>query len=769
MIGPVGFEDMPLLSLDKKGAPPRERISKASALRSIFVRQREDDLVNAANRAECQSLVDGDPPYDRQELRDAGMANNANINFGGAEQQLERAMAPYYRLTYGTEKRVSVQTTYGPLGRRADLSDRLSEEISATIAQNPFVSFQTLLRILNRTKFGLGLAYFPDHLDWRDRAGSLGQFYFDRQKFLCEDDQEIVTGVEDYNVTRLWEAISGEVETDEDAAWDRAVVREAIMKAVSTGTDFRDWERMQDEFKNNDLHVTLVSPPVRIVHGWVKEFDGTWSHYMTTEEDTGTDKFLYKFRQKYESLNDVLVMFPDGLGTNGKIHGVRGLLFKIWAMEQFRNRAICRMLDQGMVASSLVLQAQTEEAMNSAGAQAFGNQIVIGYDWKANPVAMPDLQRSVFPSIEMMERLRNDRVACYTTENVFDGDQRKTKGEVYAHLEQAASLNDASLDMHYGPEDRLAQQRVRRMIRRTYVPQDPGGREIEELKMRLLRQGGPDLLEAFYRIDWKATRVVRAIGAGSAAAKTIALDRLSDPLVVSQMDDVGKRNLARAKTVDAVGAANADDYLPVDRKPRTTTETSIAILQNDVLLNGGEVPVLPSDDHLAHAREHVKPLIELHEAMKLGQVPIEQMAVQARPLWLHGAEHVDTFDEADDVIEEVGMLRQAYQQLGEPIENGLRRAARMAESEEGEQQGEGPTPEQIREVEKFNEEMRQQRERHAFKMQEMIDKAELEKAIKDNLAAAQIARTAKTAEAQRMAQMQAQMAARQPDQPTNEE
>ncbi|HUV39793.1 MAG TPA: hypothetical protein VMY39_09280, partial [Planctomycetota bacterium] len=440
MTGEVGYEEMPLRTLGKSGAAPRERMTKPSALRNVFVRMREDDLVNAANRAECQSIADGEPPFVQSELVEAGQGGNANINFRGVDQQVERAMAPYYRLVYSTEKRLRVKTRFGPQGSRAEWNEALSEEISDMIRRSAASAFHTLLLIHKRTKDGLGIAYFSDYLDWRFKAGGLDQFFFERQKYLCEDDQEIVCSVEEFNVTRLYDAVDWD---GSGGDWNRDAVRKAILGATSATAGYTDWGVLVDEMKNNDMLVTNVCPPVRVIHGWIKEFDGTWSHYMTTEEALGDEGFLYKCRGMHRSLNSVLTMFPDGLGTNAKIHGVRGLLYKIYPMEQYRNRFLSRMLDQGMTASSLMLQAQNEEALSTAGAQTFGNQTIIGPEWKANPVSMPDLQRSVIPAIDMMERLRNDRVAGYTTENVFDGDKRKTKFEVGAHLEQAATLSEA--------------------------------------------------------------------------------------------------------------------------------------------------------------------------------------------------------------------------------------------------------------------------------------------------------------------------------------
>lgn len=743
----TGYEEFPLLSIPEgKSLPPRARVRDAEAARRIYVKMRDDDLVNAANRAECQDLLDGASPWSSQELSEANI-DLPNINWRGAEQQVERAMAPYYRLSASPEHAVKVKTSFGPDDGRQEINEVLSEEITTTLRSSPFYMFQRLLRDHKKIKEGIGVAYHPDDVDWRFRAAGLGQFYFDRQKFVCEEDQEVVCAVDPTSVTALYSKIAGE----DTGRWNKAAVLKAIQKGQKDRSNFEDWERLTDEMKNNDLTIGSTSPPVVLIHLWVEEFNGTVSHYITTEVDCDTKEFLYEYRGKYRSLSEVLTLFPDGLGTNAKIHGMRGLLYKIFPMEQQRNRSLSRFLAAGDLASSLIMQCQDEESMANVGLQYFGNLAVIPPGFNANPVQMPNLQAAVAPAIDMMERLRNDRVAGYTTENIFDGDQRKTKFEVAAHLDQAVSLSESQVDLHYLCEDRLAKQTVKRMTRRTYVAEDPGGDDIVELHRRLKeRDPSGQLLEAFFRIDHTKTRAGRAIGSGSAGARTMALQRADE--LRSEMDDRGRYKLARWKAIDLMGSAAADELLPPEGPTRTTPHTNIALLENEVLYGQGrEWPVQESDPHLLHAREHIQPLMEMQEAEKLGQLPIEEMALRGRAGWLHAVDHVERVGGDEATLDEVNQIRQFLQQVGEPIENGLKRAQAMAEEQaaeggEGEDQS-GPTPEQIAQIEKHNESLRQSRERFALEMEQRVERArteaEIATATADVKAAAEIARKSK--------------------------
>lgn len=738
------FDGLPLLNLDEKGTPPPSRLVKSSTLRQIFSDQREDDKLSMAQRAQTQDLLDGGEPFDQSELDEAGMTDVTNLNFGGAEQQLERSVNPYYRLFSNPENLVSVSTMFGADEDRDDYNKILNEELTRTIRQSESVPYQTK-KLLNKAIYdGVSVLHWPDDLDWRYRGSGLGHFYFDRQCDACEADLECPTAFEEFTITRLWKCIRNR-ENAEKNGWNYDACIKAIQKATARQSATTDWENTLDELKNNDLGAPRGAK-IPLIHGWIEEFDGSVSHFITTEEDQGTEEFIYSSRGKYSEMQHALVLFPWGLGTNTKLHSIRGLGRKIFGFETQRNRSLSRMIDQGELASSLMVQAEDETGMSNIGLQYYGNLAVLRPECKpVSSYQAPDLQRTVMPVLQEMERLRNDRVAGYNTDSIFDGDARKTKFEVAAHLDQAAALSDAQLDFFYGPFERAIRETVRRMSRRGYIAEDPGGREIMKLQKRLLRRGIP--LEALFNLDHEATTVVRAIGAGSAAAKTQSLNRINE--LRPRMDDVGRANLDRDLAVDAVGASNADRYFAKDYAKRTTVDTNIAILENEMLLEGRPIPVLSSDKHLAHAREHMKPLIEGFQAAESGQVPIEEVAQRIAPLYNHNADHVEAASGDPTVMEETAQMRQMMQQIGEVISNGLKRLEAMkqeqaAEGEAEQAQGGGENAQMLAEVEKHRQEMQMKQESFDLEQQLKVKKAETDIQIEDAKAAAKIRRDAKT-------------------------
>jgi hypothetical protein len=666
------FDELDLAQPAATGAVPKERLTSPNKLRSIHVRFREDDRINAYNRALAQALLDGEPPYDEEQLRNSGQPDVTNLNFQGAEKKLERSKAPYYRIFNTGETLVNVKTLYGSADERPDWEQIIAEEITNTLRNCAECFPYEAERLIHKYVWeGVAVAYWEDDLDWRFRASGMGQFYFPRKVAATESKQDIVTCEDEYSITDLYAKINRE----DCEPWDREAVRLAITKATTAEPEYQNWERLMEEIKNNDLWVGTRLPKVRVIHGFVKEFSGKISHYIACETDCGEKTFLMKSRDVYASMTEALILFPYGTGTNTKLHGIRGLGYKLYPFEQQFNRSVSRLIDQGEFASSIVVQGDTETDYANLGLEYIGNLAALPPGLKIVTPSMPDLQRSVMPSIEMMQQLGNERTASYDPSNVFDGDQRKTKFEIAAGLDQAAELSSSELDFFYSPADRLAQQLVRRMSRKNYVAEDPGGEDIVEMRLRLVRRGVP--LEALYRVDWKRTTFARVIGAGSAAARTIGLQRMME--LRPMMDDVGQTILNRELAIDAVGRENADRFFPMDGVKRTTVDTQIAILQNEALMRGAMVPVLGTDKHLAHAREHIKPLLEMYELAQAGQIPLAQAAMQFSDLFAHTVEHVTQVQGDIAASEEAASMRQMLQRIEEIIANGQKEAEAMAQ------------------------------------------------------------------------------------------
>lgn len=739
---------LPLLTIDEQGAVPETRIKDVAAARQLFTRLRDDDDASARNRAIVQGMIDGANPYLQSELDAAGLTEITNVNFGGGESQVENALAGYTDIVHSPESLVRVPVTVGEDRTREEHTSIISEEISRTFKEWGGFTFETLRICQEHIVHGLGTGVYDDALDWRYRGVGLKDMLFPRQSLLCEDDLEFAARKQGFPVWHLYQKIK-DPESAELLGWNVPAVRRAIAKATPRGADYSDWETLQAEFKNNDLSYTASQNEVKCVSLFVREFNGGVTHYVFTEDPCNRlgsvefkEEFLYTRRYAFDKMP--FVIFPYGLGTNSSVHGLRGLGHKIFAIEQVQNRLRSKAVDAAFLASSLMIKPNSEEALNDLALSPFGGFTVLNPNMSLEPFQMPSYDSVVSPVLNDMDRLLSQRTGSYSIQNSFGG-ERKTRFEVAARIDENAKLSDTALEFFYAPFTRLLRESVRRMTRRDYHSAEPGGRAIAEMKKRIVKRGVP--LESFYSIDVDALTVTRAIGRGSSASRALALQQLEE--MAPALDDVGRHNLRRDRIVTITGVAQADRYITRQLEPRIPSDVKVAMLENESLIQGAEIPVLPNELHVPHAETHLQKLGEIAQAVDAGELPIEEAAPMMMPLFNHASEHVQRIAGDFATMNQAAVLRQALQQVGEVISNGMKKVAAMQRkaAEEGPDQGaegaqdsqdQGVDIEAMMKMERHRADMQHRQEKHELEISLAIQKAQTQRAIEDIKAASKI-------------------------------
>lgn len=737
------LDEIPVAGVSETGDVPESRIKDAETLRTVFNRLKEADEGSSKNRAVIQAMFDGAPPYDQGELDRSGQGGRTNVNFGEAEAQLEFAMAGYIDLMQSVDSLVTVSTGYGETSERPEINEILAEELSRTIRQWPQYNFNTLHLCHHFVAHGVGIGYFPDSTDWRFKGTGLGEFYVPRQTFASEDDLEIATARRSYPTWHLYRKIANE-EVATALGWNVPAVKKALAKAASKSVSDTSYEELQAEMKNNDFGCSASHKEVLTVHAWIREFDNTITHYIITENDDCGNEFLYEKRNAFPTMQQAFVLFPYGLGTNAKTHGIRGLGHKIYSQISVSNRLLSQAVDSGMLSSAMVIQPNDEEVNSELALAYLGNLAIVNPNVEIKDAHAPNLSQAVIPILSEMERRLNARVGQYSTQNIFSGGERKTRFEVAAQLEQAARLSNTALDIFYGPFERLIREVVRRLSRENYLTSEPGGREAADLRLRLIKRGVP--AEALYKLDHGATKAVRAIGAGSPAARSLALAQLTD--YAPAYDDVGRHNLLRDRTIAAVGVAQADRYIPKKLGSRPPDDAKTAQLENHILITGGDVDVLTTELHAVHAEIHLEQLNRMNEDINKGIVPMAEGVPVMLPLYDHTAVHVDQISGDPIIVERAALYRQNLQQLSETIDNGLREieaAQRKAAEEQaaGGQPGAAPAGPDLKLLARYEEhkaKLAMAKEKHDQEMMFRLQKASLERSLEDARNASQIRR-----------------------------
>lgn len=667
------IDSLNLQSIPRKGKAPTSRLRDVRSAHDLFVKIKQADDSSSMNRASIQAMFDGEPPYNDADLQATGQAFRTNVNFDEASNLLEQAQSAYVDMLHSVETLLRVKVNFGEESERTELEEIISEEISKTIRSWPRFNYSFLYNCRNFIADGISVCYFENEYDWRWRVSAMSDFFFPRKTQASEGDLEVACCRRGYQAHHLYSYIRDE-KVAKATGWNVGEVRKAIVEASNStvNTSSRDWETIQNELKNNDIYCGANSTEIDVVHMWVQEFDQTVSHFMFRADGNGED-FLYKKLSRFKSMEQALVFFTYGIGTNGYYHSIRGLGYKIFPQVQVSNRLRGNVIDAAMMASSIMVQPQTEDAADDLALLYYGPFAVITPGMKIIERAAPNLQQSAIPVLNDMSNQIQSRSGQYT-QNALNDTREKTKFEVATQLEAISKLSVTSMNLFYEPWNRLMREVVRRLLRKDYSAAEPGGRESVDLFKRCEARGVPR--EALLSVVIDETKVVRAVGAGSQAARQLVFSDLDS--MVSSMDPKGRNIYLRERLASRVGWDQVDKYIPAEPDGRPTDDDRFAEIENRLMVSSNlPMTVRPNDLHIVHLRQHIPEMDRIVQAMDAGQIPIEQGTPPLALLHSHSSDHIQAAAGDVSAGDELPSFIQRLQQLGEIVYNGVEHMQRL--------------------------------------------------------------------------------------------
>lgn len=727
----------------KKAPPGYSRIKDAPSAFNVFNQMREDDRDSNAKRTLVQAMIDGATPYAQADLNETGQGDRSNLNFDEGGALLEYSMGGYVDLFTSTEHFIRVSVTPGVYAEdeRIRHEDALTREFSIMLRQWPSFFSRFLYCCHHFVANGLAVGYHADPIDWRWEAVKFGDFFIPRQTKADPGALNVAGVVKNYSSSELYRCIANEAAAT-SMGWDVPAVKTLLLGKVKTGSSdpkrpIRDWESLQEIFKNNDLLIDSMPGCTNIRTGilWVKEHSGKWSQYIF--EDTGTVKnFLFAKRERFSENRTPFTIFTYGIGTNGYYHSVRGLGYKIYPHIQVSNRLRNTVVDAAQLASSLLIQPSDETALNELALTYYGPYAILPPNNKVVTRDLPDLKNSAMPVIADMASLLQNKTGGYTSAGIFADSKERSRFEVEAYVAKSSKLSITSLNLFYEPFQNQLREVLRRVCTANYGAHLPGGDYVQEFRKRLNALGVP--LDILKHIDFSRCNVVRAVGGGSAEARQMILNQLSQE--APALDDVGRRNLQRDRIAALVGYDLVERYVAPNAEGRSTLDDKMAILENAALASGTQIQALSNEPHVPHLRSHIQYLSSISDQIKGGQVDVASVVQPMFYVHAHAVEHVTMGGSDPAIASQIATFRQQLQQFGEFIHNGQEKLqklqrqqaeAQQAGAESGPSGPMGLSPEMETQLAEHNLRLQMQQETHQLKMQLAVAEANQKRFLAD--------------------------------------
>ena len=725
---PLEIDGLELDSLNEKGKPVDTRLKNVKSAISIFQTLSKADEKSSVNRARVDAMFDGSAPYNQGSLATSGQPLKTNLNFGEAQRLLDIALSAYVDLYSSLECLVEVKGTAGEKSEIAPQEEIVADELTHLIRSWPEFHSAYLRLCTTFIKHGVSIAYFDTPDDWKFRVGGFTDILIPRQTPASESCIDIAVGRREYLLHELYGFIKNE-DAAKKVGWDveevkRVIAKNASTKGRGTSSSVDNYEVLQQEMKNNDIYTGIQNPTVSVLHFWVKEMDGSVSHYMAAENNP--KDFLYKKLSRYQNAEQAYVMFTYGVGSNGTYHSVRGLGQRIFSHIQTSNRLRCQQIDGAMLASAVMIQPENQRSLDELQFTYYGAYAVMSPNVKIVEKAIPNLGTAVQPALQDLTQqlqLNTDTVSTY---GPTQGSPYRNQMQVASDMDVTTRLSGASLNLFYASWTRLLREVVRRVV--TTKKQDAA---VKDFYDRCAKRGVP--ANFINTLDVNRTKAVRSIGNGSYANRMMALKELQG--ISGQFDDVGRRNLTRDIVSTRVGHDLADRYVPADVEKRPSVDVKIAFFENQQLQAGQAVPVIANELHGTHLEVHVPLLNQLIEALNTGEADPQQVLPMLQAMYQHISETAQ-FAAGDPALEGlVGQTRQVLQYAEEAINNTLKALQKIQRDQAKAQQQEGEMAAQAEEQMMAQEQQSVDQQgakmqEHQVKMQIAQEKAELDMAIK---------------------------------------
>lgn len=727
---PSGLSELELLNLDESGAPPQgSRLTSVSAAEGIFASLQRADESSNVNRSRIQAMFDGAPPYDPAVLRSTNQSSRCNLNFGEAQRFLDLATSGYVDLIDSVDTLVQVQTRGGEPGARLYADTVIAEEVTRALREWPEF-YGTYLRLVNQfLMHGIGVSYFEDERDFRFRACGLSDFLIPRQTQSSEHAIEVACARRNYMVHELYRFIEDPAKAAA-RGWDVEEVRRVIRTATTqaSGRPNTDWEDLQRELKNNDLYTGIRANIVQVVNMWVREFDGSISHFMFSENTP--QAFMLQRVRRFPDPEHAYLLFSYGVGTNGTYHSVRGLGHRVYNHVQTSNRLQCQLVDSAMMSSSIMLMPETPRALNDLSLAYYGPYSVLPPNFRVVEKGVPNLAQSVEPALNNIGRQLAENLDFYSNRGALAGSPYRSKMQVQAELEQATRLTSSQLNQFYASWRRLLRECVRRLVagpRTDYA--------VREFYLRCAERGvSPEIVRT---LDHSKTVATRAVGFGNATNRTAALADIEQ--LMPFLDEVGKRNVIYDRVAARVGYDNAARYVQQPDEPRPPTEAKIAELENANLATGTAVTVQPGELHQTHLEQHLPTLVQMASAIDAGEADLLQLAAPMQAFSDHCAAHLQALAEDPTAVPMVKQVQQVLQQVGQKLLNASRQAQKQQRAAAGGEAAE-PGPQDATQLKLLENQLRLDfiRQKGELELEMRAAKAAQERALADAKTAAEL-------------------------------
>lgn len=632
-----------------------ERFTSAGEIRDVCNQMLAADRLRAPWRASIDGLVDGNPTYRLNTLKNKGQGWRARVNYREAEGLINARQTPFYDLVTEVDPCIEVEVDFGTGKEQADMALKIAKHWHHMLMRGwrSGFNFNIPLQQLEMFKHGIGHHVWPGNKNcWIPRTPVTGHVLFpDGVSLNLREDL-------DYFMLRDFlpgYAVHAYIRNEKAATalgWNVRTVWDALLQTTkrkynATGGDYT-LEQFQREMKSGDIGTTQSRQSgLWLNHLFVKEIESEKiSQYTLAEGVTASDARSVKrndpfrdclFRKRNRFDEWPLVIFPYCMGNGGLLHTVRGLGARTKDFFELSNRIKNAMADQVLVGSTLNVKQTGSVDPDKLRLMRLGMMTIIPQGLELiTGVQMPNLsQGPIALSQELKSTLENNN-HNYVSQSPEAVD-RETAQSYAMRTQNAGQVGKGSHAMYASNY----QMMLERMFKISARPEAAIGNSLsarlaKEFQDRCAEDGIPT--QALARV--REVNEVFSTGAGSAAARLDALMTVWK-LIYPTTTEERKINIERDLVATLTSATKVDRYArSLEDNELPNSDMSLAVQENNGMAQGGDAVVSPSQDHVGHLKEHLPKAEEIVQGIMAGQSDPAQGLQILQKFGTHTADHL---------------------------------------------------------------------------------------------------------------------------------
>lgn len=667
-----------LLTLDKKTLePPESRVADKEkgimGVRSRIYELKEGDRIRSRRRAFIMALLDGEPPYDSDEMEECGRGDDANINFRRGEGRVAAATAPYYELTFGGPCAIDFDLYYEetPKQKCYEWAQCIARRFTEMLWGWKGYKDNMMMAHYQMVVFGHGPCIWKNKKGWHFLAKRDDSVWV-ADNARCDLGMLSEMAMPGhFEPVELWNMVKN---APKDSGWNVDMAKYAIIAAAPK--TFRDtyhhaWSQYEASLRRGDIMWENKAARIYYTDYLVREFDDKITHCIVLEtqpdqndkENPVKDDFVFKKVGRFGSFHEIICPFHFDVGPDGYWWSVKGLGPKIYDASDLENRFLCTLINGAMASAGAWLQAKngtaTQSIMETPIVRASGvNFIPDTWQMITQPV-----QSRMDGSLAVMQAIQGIVDSNTGSYNQLDTPPQPTMGQEEYVIAGRGVLTRTAHDRYYQFADDLVQEIFRRALDKGINNDDDGGEEAKEFRRKLIEEDQvPEEVLDFK--NFCNIRAYRVIGLGSPQMQQIISKNLFG--MIGTMDEESRQNALRFIGSGMVGYGNVDRFwkkfedlgIPNDQEAMAQLEN------NQLRLPGTKLIVSPGMNHAVHLTSHFKYAFAGVQAIQQGAADPQQVITLLDNTGPHTHEHLDKLKGDATRKNEYKLLVKVQAQLG---------------------------------------------------------------------------------------------------------